>query len=135
MDVLLGTNATSGPQKIRLDFNLSADRTYRFSVYREIQVGLGDIELELESHLDEHGDLIVDQHLTNKTDKRVSFNCLLYVPDRRRERRQVFDLARGRQTTRFVIRDGEELIGLTLGLRAEEIGGARVLNHRIVAEE
>lgn len=135
MDVSLGANASSGPQKIRLDFNLSADRSYRFSVYREIQVGLGDIELELETHLDEYGNLVVDQHLTNKTDRFVSFNCLLFVPNRRRERRQIFELGRGRQTTRFVIADGEELIGLTLGLRAEEIGGARVLNHRIVAEE
>ena len=96
---------------------------------------MGDIELELESHLDEHGDLVVDQHLTNKTDRLVSFNCLLFVPDRRRVRRQVFNLGRGRQTTRFLIPDGKELIGLTLGLRAEEIGGARVLNSHIVAEE
>ncbi|MDP6555028.1 MAG: hypothetical protein QGG71_10195 [Pirellulaceae bacterium] len=135
MDVQLGTNSNIGSRRIRLDFNLSADGGYRFSVYREIRIGLGDIELELESHLDEHGDLVVDQHLTNKTDRLVSFNCLLFVPDRRRVRRQVFNLGRGRQTTRFLIPDGKELIGLTLGLRAEEIGGARVLNSHIVAEE
>jgi len=135
LNILLGTNADSGPQPLRLDFNISADRSYRFSVYRGIQVGLGDIEVELESHLDEYGNLVVDQHLTNKTDRSVSFNCLLFVPDRRRERRQVFNLGRGRQSTRFILADGEELIGLTLGLRAEEIGGVRVLNHRIVAEE
>jgi hypothetical protein len=135
MLVMLGPNASIGMQKIRLDFNLSGSETYRFSVYREIQIGLGDIELELESFLDLHGNLVVDLHLTNNTDDRVNFNCMLFVPDRRRVRRQIIKAGRGPHRVRFVIGDGKELIGLTLGLRAEEMDGARVLNYRIVAED
>jgi len=134
MRVELGTNADIGIQKIRLDFNLSGSDTYRFSVYREIQVGLGDIELELDSRLDENGNLIVDMHLINNTDDTVSFNCLLFVPGRRRLRQGIYDKGRGRHMARFVLHDGKDLIGLTLGLRAEELGGARVLNYRIIAE-
>lgn len=135
LQVLLGTNASIGLQQIRLDLNLSGGDNHRFSVYREIQVGLGDIELELQSRLDEHGRLIVDLYLTNNTDNRISFNCWLFVPDRRRVRGRIIDVGRGRHPLRFVIHDGKELIGRTLGLRAEEMDGARVLNYRIVAEE
>ncbi|MFV1964791.1 MAG: hypothetical protein ACC628_05170 [Pirellulaceae bacterium] len=133
--VLLGANATSGRQPVPVKVKLTADRTYEFMVYRDIHVGLGDVEVELLSALDEFGNLVVKQYLTNKTDRVVNFNCLLFVPGRRRERRQVFNLGRGGTTNVFVLPNGAELIGKTLGLRAEEIGGARILNHHIIASE
>jgi hypothetical protein len=94
---------------------------------------LGDIEVELASRLDEQGNLVVEQHLINTTQQFVSFNCLLFAEGRRRQRRQVYQLGQGRSTNVFVLPDGEELIGTTLWLRAEEIGGARVLNHHATA--
>jgi len=131
--VVLGVDVNSGPQPVRADFTITADRSYRFSVYRTIEVGLGDIEVKLNSQLDEDGNLIVEQVLINKTDQFVSFNCLLIAPDRKRQRRAVYNLGRGRTEIAFVFPKGEELIGAKLWLRAEEIGGARVLNHHITA--
>jgi hypothetical protein len=133
--VVLGANATSGRQAVPVRVELTADRTYAFVIYRDIHVGLGDVEIEMSASLDELGNLIVQQHLTNKTDEFVSFNCLLFVPGRRRERRQVFNLARGRTTNVFVLPQGSELVGRTLGLRAEEIGGARILNQHLTVGE
>ena len=72
---------------------------------------------------------------TGTSERFVSFNCLLFAPDRRRERRQVFHLGQGRTTNIFVLPNGRELIGRTLWVRAEEIGGSRILNHHIVAHE
>ena len=71
--------------------------------------------------------------LINKTDQFVSFNSLLIAPDRKRQRRAVRNLGRGRTENSFVFPNGQELIGSKLWLRAEEIGGARVLNHHITA--
>jgi hypothetical protein len=130
----LDANVNSGPQLIRADFTVAAERTYRFSCYRTIQVGLGDIEVELASRLDEHGNLVVEQQLINTTDQFVSFNCLLFAEGRRRQRRQVYHLSRGRATNVFVLPQGEQLLGTTLWLRAEEIGGSRVLNRNVIAE-
>ena len=118
--ILLGANASSGRQAVRLDFEVTSDRVHRFSVYREIRVGLRDLDVELSSRLDEKGNLLVEQRLTNESDRLVSFNCLLSVPQRRRERQQVFRLGRGSVTNLFVLPHGEELLGQTLWLRTRK---------------
>ena len=78
--------------------------------------------------------LVVEQHLTNLSNRPLSFQCVLFAPDRRRETRQIIDLGRERTTLTFVLPDGEQLIGKKLWLRAEEIGGSRVLNYTLTAE-
>ncbi|MBP89433.1 MAG: hypothetical protein CMJ64_22435 [Planctomycetaceae bacterium] len=133
MDLTLEPNANAGPQDIRIDFQLTAVRTYKFSIYRTLHVGLGDILVELTTRLDEHGNLVVEQRLINNTDRFVSFNCMLSTQKRRRERRQVFNRGRGATTIVFAFPNGEELLGDTLWLRVEEIDGSRILNHQVIA--
>lgn len=133
--ITLRSDANSGEQPVRIDFDITADRNYKFSVWRTMEIGKGDITIEPIAHLNERGELIVEQHLSNDSDAFVSFNCMLYAPTRRRQRQQVLNLSRGRDTKTFVLSDGKELIGKTLWLRAEEIGGSRILNYRFVVEE
>jgi len=133
--VELKPNASSGPQNLRVDFELTADKTYRFSVYRPMNVGLGDVVVQLKTHLNEKKELVVQQSLVNKTDESVSFNCLLFAPQRRHMRRQVLDQPRGRNVQTYILSDGHELIGQRLWLRAEEIAGDRVLSYRVRAKE
>ena len=132
--VVLLTDANSGPQPIRLDFDITADRNYRFSVHRTLQLGLEDVQLRLTTRLREDGALLVEQQITNLSDFPISFQCILFPPGRRRETRQVMDLARGRNTLTFILPNGQELLGQKLWLRAEEIRGPRVLNYTITAE-
>jgi hypothetical protein len=77
---------------------------------------------------------LVEQQITNLSDFPISFQCILFPPGRRRETRQVMDLARGRNTLTFILPNGQELLGQKLWLRAEEIRGPRVLNYTITAE-
>lgn len=134
LPVTLKADANSGPQAVRLDFEIAADRLYKFSVYRTLQLGLEDVQIELTTRLREDGVLIVEQQLTNTSVQPVSFQCLLFPPGRRREMRQVIHAARGTSGLTFALPNGEELIGKKLWLRAEEIGGPRVLNYTVVAE-
>ncbi len=133
--IRLKADAQSGPQMVRFDVKLTADADYAFSVYRSIHVGANDLFITTSSALSDNGDLIVEQIFTNQTDEFVSFNCLLFAPGRRRERIQVVNLGRGRHTATFILPQGEELLGQTLLLRAEEINGDRVLNYRIAPQE
>ena len=114
--------------------NRTADRNYRFSVHRTLQLGLEDVQLRLTTRQREDGALIVEQQITNLSDFPISFQCILFAPGRRRETRQVIDLSRGRNSIQFILPRGEELIGQKLWLRAEEIRGPRVLNYTITAE-
>jgi hypothetical protein len=128
------SDAQSGPQIVRLDFKLTADRDYAFSAFEPLNVGIGDVAIETLSRMADNGDLVIEQTFINQTDRFVSFNCLLFAPGRRRERVQVINLGRGRHSATFTLANGKELIGQRLLLRAEEIDGDRVLNYRIVPE-
>jgi len=134
-EVSLPLGASSGVQPVRVDLNLVADRRYRFSVYRQIQIGLGHVVIQLNTRVDDKGFLVVEQQTTNNSDDAINFRFLLYAPHRRSKRSHVFDLRRGQDLKTYYFHDGKSLIGKTLWLRAEEIDGPRVFNYRVVAEE
>lgn len=123
-----------GEQPARLDFEVSADREYRFSVWRTLRVGLGDVTLDVATWIDDDGRLIVEQRMTKSTGDPVDFNCVLKVNGRRRKRTQVFQLGPEVDKKRFTYVRPEELVGQEMRLRIEEIDGERVLNHRFLVE-
>lgn len=133
--VTLPFDAESGRQAIRLDVELTADRAYAFSVHRELEVGLGDVTIQASTRLNDRGELEVEQQIANHTDNPVSFKCLLFIPYRQRMVSQVVKLRQDRDTKTYRLTNGRELVGKTLWLRAEEVGGQRILNHRFVAAE
>jgi hypothetical protein len=78
----------------------------------------------------ESGDLQVRQFIDNHTkpEEKLNFECNLYVPMRKRMQRVVTKLTNGRDTQTYGIPGAESLRGQELQLRAEQIGGQRVLN-------
>ena len=134
-DVVLPPDAATGRQDIRFDFDIMADRRYKFSVIRQIDVGTDDVTLVASTRLNDQGELEVEQRLTNDTDKIVSFKCFLYAPDRLPIVTQVVEQGRGTDTKSYRLAHGSELIGKTLLLRADEIAGQRILNYRFTAQQ
>ncbi len=132
--VRLQPDASSGSQRVRIDFHVTESRSYRFSVYRVLYLGFEDIQIELSTRLLPGDILRVDQTFTNLSDTPTSFQCLLFPPDRRRETQLVSNLSRESRTITYFLPNGEELIGKRLLMRAEELGGARVMNFGVVAE-
>jgi hypothetical protein len=134
-DILLPLDAASGVAPIRVDFHVDVDRTYKFSVDRELIVGDGQVVVETTTRLEDDGSLIVEQRMVNHSPALVDFKCLLYAPGRRRQRMQVFRLGSSPDTKIYRYPDGAKLLGAELWLRAEEVNGSRVLNHRFVVEQ
>jgi len=133
--VTLPLDASSGNHEVRVDFQVSADRDYRFSVWRHVGVGLGDVLLEATARFADDGSLEIEQQLSNNTDRPARFKCYLYAPGRQRQQALSEPLAQGQQRTRFVLRDARDLAGGKLWLQAQEVGGRRVLNYRIDVPE
>lgn len=131
--VTLPFDANSGKHPLRVDFEVEAEKTYRFSVYRRVQVGTGSVYVEMATRLNEQDELEVEQRFINDTQEPVSFRCLLYAPDRRRLKIEIRHLGPGRDVQVYRLPNGRELLGKYLWLRAEELGGRRVLNYRFVA--
>lgn len=134
LEVALPYHAAVGPQTMRLEFELTADRSYAFCVQREIVVGDDDLELAVTTRLNAAGELEVEQRLANAGAEPLSFRCELFVKGRKRQQSAVLDREQGEDVQLYRLRDGRALIGETIWLRAEEIGGTRVLNAQVVAE-
>jgi hypothetical protein len=127
--------ATFGRQPIRVDFTVDADRFYKFSVYRNMHVGLGSVGIKLTSHLDESGTLVVEQVMTNSEEELVDFNCYLYADGYRRQRTQVYRLGSEEHRKRYLYPGGASLVGKQLLLEAVEIEGSRILKYEFTVTE
>ena len=97
----LPSNTSQGSQRLVLDFDMPP---YAFRVYRDYEVGLGDVVLSVVDKL-ENGDLVVKQFIDNNTkpEERLNFECNLYMPLRKRMQRVVTKLSHGRDTQTYVI--------------------------------
>jgi hypothetical protein len=128
-------DASGGRRTVQVEIELTTDRQHALTVHRSLDIGLGDVTLDATTRLNDRGELEVEQQVVNHTTERVSFKCLLFVPDRRRMVSQVVKLGQDRDTKFYRLPNGRELVGKTLWLRAEEVGGKRILNHRFVVAE
>lgn len=139
-EILLPCDAVSGRYPVRVDFEVVAFESqtrqlHRFSVYRHMDVGLGDVLIHVTTQLNDRGELEIRQKLINNTSARVNFACALDVPGRRRQNTQILGLSRDNDIKIYHLDNGKELIGKTLWLRAVEMDGPRILNYRLVASE
>jgi hypothetical protein len=126
-------NALYGPQPVRIDFQVEADELYRFSVYRMMNVGVGDVSIDVTTHLDQDGTLVVNQSMTNHAERLADFKCYLYAKGYRRQETQVYRLGSAPDPKVYRFPAGASLVGQTLLLEIEEVNGQRVFRHRFVA--
>jgi hypothetical protein len=134
-EIRLKNDATYGKQPIRVDFQIDADEQYKFSVYREMEVGTGDVTLEVKTYLNDEGVLIVEQLMTNLSEELSDFKCFLRNNNRRPQRTQVYQL--GKQLDRQLYRfpNGKELLGKEMLLEIEEVNGERLFRYRFQATD
>ena len=135
LELLVPNTASNGRHLLRFDFELQADKPLSISVYRFIEVGLGDVYVELITRNSERGELEVMQRFMNETTTPVSFRCELFIPGRRSLKTQIVGLGQGEDLKTYRLENGRELLGQPLWLRAQEIGGPRVLNYRLTVAE
>lgn len=135
VELVVPSTASCGRERLRFEFDVQAPERHQFTVERPIELGLGDVYLELATHLNTAGELEVEQRTVNRTNERLSFRCYLSAPDRRRMRAQVWKLPQGEDVLTYRLPGGDELLGQTLRVQAEEIGGKRrTLNYTLTAE-
>ncbi|MEX0717965.1 MAG: hypothetical protein WD066_15330 [Planctomycetaceae bacterium] len=128
----LPPNATLGVDFATIDFEIVADRPYRFRVHRPYQVGLGDMGIAVVDRVLDDGRLEIEQVITNDIEpiEVLDLRCSLFVPGRKRQTLIVTKLGRGQDRKFFHVPDGKALDGQGLWIRAEQIGGNRVLNYK-----
>jgi hypothetical protein len=133
LKVALPNDVLGGRQMVTLEFEIQSDRFEHFTMYRPIEVTLGDVAMDAHAALTERGDLEVRQTLSNQGKRSVGFRCNLIAPDRRRQSAEVILQPSAKSNFVYRLPEGQELLGKPLWLRAEEIDGPRVLNYRLEA--
>ena len=112
-----------------------ADREYRFSVYRDINVADDRLTIDVATRTTEAGDLIIEQLITNHADRDVSLRCYLRGPDMHHQARQVRNLGRGTDVQHYQIAGGADRVGKSMLLEVREVlGDRRTLNHWFTVE-
>lgn len=135
LDVTLRNDATTGTVPVEIDFEFDGEKPYRFTVWREMAVGPEDLTVRLTSHIDSYGRLIIRQEIENLGEDNQRYDCLMFAPPRRRQRIRLTIPPHETRVHEFAWSDGKSLLGTMVTLRAEQIGGDRILNYRIVAEQ
>ncbi|HVV99587.1 MAG TPA: hypothetical protein VHB77_04575 [Planctomycetaceae bacterium] len=126
------TNSSLGQIDTQIEFEISADRPYRFIVRRPYKVGLGDIVMRVTERRTPDGQLEIEQRIINNTEplEILNFNCSLSIPGERRQRKLVVKLAKGEDLKFYYLPNADAMQGQELWIRAEQINGRRVLNYR-----
>jgi hypothetical protein len=126
----LSDSANSGEETVPLIIELQNEEVHRFRILRSLRVGVTDVEMDVTPIMQANGDLVVEVHIENKTDKPLSFKTTLSPENRRSIRRLLLDAKPGRTNLRFVLPDGKELAGKPISFRAQEIDSdsPRVIN-------
>jgi hypothetical protein len=132
LSLRLPPHASLGFAPMAIDFDIVADRRYQFRVYQRYRVGLGDVAVAVVDRRLPDGRLEIEQTISNNIApaEMLNFRCTLFVPGRKHHTLTVTKLARGEDKKLYVLTDADALAGEELWLRAEQIGGRRVLNYR-----
>lgn len=117
-----------------IEFKLAADRQETVEVYRPLEVGLGDVVVDVRTRKLPDGRLEIEQIVLNNTrpEELLEFRCSLSVSGQKRQTRFVSDLSRGEDRQFYFLPNADALRGQALWLNLEQIGGKRNLNKRLI---
>jgi hypothetical protein len=129
----LSAQALSGEQMLQIDVQAGLPDAPLFSVYQPINIGGGDVSIDLSTRLNRNGELEVYQAFINDGQEPVSFTCMLYIPNRPMQKKPIRNQGFGRYDYTYTIPNGRSLLGKTLRVKATEAGGQRVLKYELTA--
>jgi len=132
--IKLPPNTNLGRIPISIDFELDS---FHFRVYRNFNIGIGDVGMNVSwKHLDD-GRLRIEQFITNNTNppEILNFRCSLFVPGQRRRKAILSNLDRGVRKITFDIPNYDSLVGKNILIRAEQLNGKLVLNYHWILKK
>lgn len=124
-------DASAGSHQLRFDFDLVAGKPYRFSLYRSLKLGAGDVELVWEVIRKNADSVELRVEVENQTSEVLNFDCKLFPPGKPYQRFQLRELPIGKSQQDVPVFISEEAEEREVWLRCEQIGSGRILNYRL----
>lgn len=129
-DVVLSNTSKIGTYELPIQFVVETVPPQAITVYKKITVGPKGLDLDVKTKLMPNGDLRVQIEMTNHTEKSLAYDCMLFPSAQRQYQRCFLTLDPGQTVHRTISwREGADLVGTRMLLRADEKDGPRVFNH------
>jgi hypothetical protein len=133
VNVLLRSDISALDTPVHIIAYMNGVPSVQFAVEKTLRIGNDEVDIETRYRISDADELWIDIDVINYIDTPISFDCMLLIPDRRRER-VIIPRVVDRTTKTLVLPKASELLNQTLWLRCEQIGTRRVLNYRIKIE-
>ncbi|MEM9645406.1 MAG: hypothetical protein AAF989_10455, partial [Planctomycetota bacterium] len=131
-NVELGYDATVGKYEVPLRFEFQTTPPRTITVHREIEVGPKGLKLEATTRMI-GSEMLVQLEVTNSGPRTRTYQLVLFPRNERKDKRLIMSIDPGKTIKRFfALRDGEELIGQPMWLRAVEQDADQILNYTII---
>lgn len=132
--IQLPEDASLGTIDATLEFQVVGDKPERIEIVRPLEVGLGDVVVDVKHRKLPDGRLEIEQILINNTnpEETLEFRCNLSVSGQKRQTRYVSDLTKGEDRKLYYLPNADSLRGQALWLNLEQVGGKRNLNKRLI---
>jgi hypothetical protein len=124
-------NSFAGAKTILADFDFQTDRNVHLTVPVMVNLGLSDVGMQ-KLALRDGRDVVVQQIITNYSDKKIDYTAFAIMQGMARVERLVTNLAPGRSTIklyRFANAPAEANTKVRVGLK--ELDGTRILNDEV----
>lgn len=125
------SDASAGEHQLRFDFAFDAGEAYQFSVYRNVVLGINDIEIEWDVARINPQQIQLRMEMKNNSPGNVSFDCKLFPPGLPYRRFQIRSAPKGDVFREFTLAIPESGEAKEHWLRCDGIGSGRVLNYRL----
>lgn len=131
LPVTVKADASAGRHQLRFDFEIEADQVYRFSAYREIELGMGKVQFMWDATRKGRDQVLLRIDVQNNTESPVSFDCKIFPPGSPYERFQVIQAPTGNSSKELSLNLPSTGQRQEYWIRCEGIGTGILLNYRI----
>ncbi|NQV23083.1 MAG: hypothetical protein HQ518_01840 [Rhodopirellula sp.] len=130
----LPQTASLGTAEVVLSFDITSDRRRKLDVHRSLEVGLGDVIVDVYTSPLPDGQLLIEQFVSNRTQPLniMNFRCTLSVSGHKSQTEYVTKLGEEKDRKEYKLPNAQSLLGHELWLNLEQIGGRRNLNKRMI---
>jgi len=140
-DLTLPNDVLAGNHELQASFTIASEtgpkgprQNHRFNTSLPIQVGVSSIRMEFATRINPRGELEVEQRTINEGPRSVALRCELFAPERQRVTIQLTAPPKTPTVSVYRLPNGRSLVGKTLWIQSQEVGGLEVLNHRFIAQ-
>lgn len=130
----LPQTASLGLAEAVITFDINSDRRRSIDVHRSLEVGHGEVIVDVYTRPLPDGQLLIEQFVTNRTKSLdiMNFRCTLSVSGHKSQTEYVTKIGADKDRKEYKIPNAQSLFGRELWLNLEQIGGRRNLNKRLI---